>query len=101
MLLELQSDPILVQAEGEIVYANQALAELLAMDAAELPGRRVSEVVRGARAPGDWAGDEATPEARRLRRRDGTEVAVEVRSVGIAVEGRPGVQELYRPSRSR
>ncbi len=101
MLLELQSDPILVQAEGEIVYANQALAELLAMDAAELPGRRVSEVVRGEQTPDDWAGSEATPEGRRLRRRDGTEVPVDVRSVGIAVDGRPGVQELYRPSRSR
>lgn len=101
-LLELQSDPVLVQAEGEIIFANQALAELLAVDAADLPGRPVAEVVRnGGSDSGDWVEGAGLDEAggadlRRLLRGDGTEVAVEVRSVGVAVEGRPGSQDVFR-----
>lgn len=100
-LLELQDDPVLVQAEGEIIFANRALGELLAVDAAELRGRPVAEVIRGGPTTPDPDGSGSAQEAgaeqvRRLLRRDGTEVPMEVRSVGVAVEGRPGSQDIFR-----
>lgn len=83
-LLELSRDPVMVQAGGEIVYANRALGELLAVDATELTGSP---------APTDFVVEGG---AHHLHRPDGTRIPVEIQSVCVEVQGRRGTQVVLR-----
>ena len=99
-LLDMSPDPVLVEAEGEIIYANRALAELLATDVAGLAGRSLDEVLvpaepRGGPARGEGRGSEG-PSSRLLVRRDGSRIPVEINSLEVEVDGRPGSQVVIR-----
>jgi PAS domain S-box-containing protein len=96
-LLEMSPDAVMLEADGEIVYVNPAMAELLAMDAAELAGRPVGEIVSREGSSASWpSGGTGGFEAHNLMRGDGREVPVEVRRVGVELDGRPGTQALFR-----
>lgn len=100
-LLEMSPDAMMLEADGEILYVNSAMAELLAMDAAELAGRPVGEIVsREGQSSAPWPTANRTGadtfESRRLLRGDGSEVPVEVRRIGVDVDGRKGTQALFR-----
>lgn len=91
-LLEMSPDAMMLEADGEILYVNPAMAELLAMDAAELAGRPVGEIVGrqdASTGPGEV-------ESRSLLRGDGRKVPVEVRRVGVELDGRRGTQAVFR-----
>lgn len=99
-LLEMSPDAVMLEADGEILYVNPAMAELLAMDAGELAGRPVREIVLRAEPSPSWP-DPVGPgrrgvEAQSLLRGDGQQVTVEVRRMGVEVDGRPGTQTLFR-----
>jgi len=104
-LLETSPDAVMLEAEGEILYANPALAALLAMDAKDLAGRPVHDVLQplaterepvgaGASAPATGSGTD-----RLLLRVDGTEVAVQEHSVSVDIGGRRGRQTVFRELR--
>jgi len=100
LLLDMSPDPLLVEAEGEIIYANRAMARILAADVGELSGRPLDGVLvpGGLQHPpsgGQGAGAE-TPSSRLLVRQDGTRVPVEVSSVEVEVDGRRGTQLVFR-----
>ena len=77
-LLEMSPDAVMLEADGEIVYVNPAMAELLAMDAAELAGRPVGEIVSREGSSASWpSGGTGGFEAHNLMRGDGREVPVE------------------------
>jgi len=99
-LLEMSPDPVLVEAEGAIIYANRALAELLATEAAALAGLPLDEILlpaepRSGSPGGEGRGSEGSS-TRRLLRRDGSQVHVEISSVEVEIHGRPGTQAVFR-----
>lgn len=100
-LLEMSPEAMMLEADGEILYVNPAMAELLARDAAELAGRPVGEIVgqEGPSASAWLLSEPVEPgrfEAHSLVRGDGREVPVEVRRVGVQVDGRRGTQAVFR-----
>ncbi len=108
-LMEISYDGIAIHREGEIVFANPALAALLgAEDPGQLLGRDVKEFVsseyrevledrlRQVREQG-----EAPLFEERLLRLDGTAVDVEVAGVRTTYEGQPAVQVVIRDITAR
>jgi len=104
-LMELNPDPVLVQIEGEIVYANGPMEELMrCREEGELQGKSIREII----PEGEWEwreevirqveeGHRTGPLERTLVRCDGTHVDVIVRAVGVTLEGRRGTQAVIRP----
>lgn len=103
-LIELNPDPILVQIEGEIVYANAPMEKLMrCSEDGELEGMSIrtfipeeewewrQEVIRQIEE-----GHRIGPLERTLIRCDGTPVDVTVRAVGVTLDGRPGSQAVIR-----
>lgn len=101
-LVELSPEAVIVQVDDEVVYANEAMAELLGYsDAGELrslPIRRlipedqwewrqsvIREIEEGCRTG---------PLERTLLSRDGRAVEVVVRASGVSLEGRHGTQAV-------
>jgi diguanylate cyclase (GGDEF)-like protein/PAS domain S-box-containing protein len=104
-LVEHSPQPIVVQQQGVFVYLNPAAVRLLGAESeADLLGRPVTDVVhpddRGPReqpvAQGDEPGAESTVRERRVVRRDGDVLDVELVGVPIAYEGAPAIQIMAR-----
>lgn len=103
-LMELNPDPVLVQIEGEIIYANEAMEQLVGCaESGGLQGRDVRSLV----PEDEWAwrrevireveeGDRTGPLERTLLRRDGSAVEATVRAVGITLDGKRGTQAVIR-----
>lgn len=103
-LLQMNPDPVLVQVDDEIIYANRALEELLNCPEDDgLVGRSIEELVPD--AEWDWRrsvirdieeGARTGPLDRTLVRCDGSRVDVVVRAVGVTMDGKSGTQAVIR-----
>ena len=105
LLLEGLPDGVIVGCDGEIVFANRAAQDLLAVDNVEqFVGRSPAELVH----PEDRAtavararrvielGEPTALATERLLRTDGTAITVETVGLPIRHRGRPAVQLVFR-----
>jgi two-component system, cell cycle sensor histidine kinase and response regulator CckA len=103
-LVDLSPDAILVQAQGQIVFANQAAASLFG---APTPHDLLGQSFLDRIYPDDRPhflenlrkiqnGDKATPTEEKILRLDGGVVAAEGKGCAIMYEDRPAVQLIFR-----
>jgi diguanylate cyclase (GGDEF)-like protein/PAS domain S-box-containing protein len=104
-LVEHSPQPIVVQQEGVFAYLNPAAVRLLGAESeTELLGRQVTDVVHpedigAVEQPveqGSEIGAESSVRERRIVRRDGDVLDVELVSVPIVYEGAPAIQTMAR-----
>lgn len=104
-LVELNSDPVLVQSEGRVVLANDALRRLLdwGEDTSELTGTPIQDLIPA--HEWEWRnkalreveeGKNLGVVPRTLLRRDGSTVSVEITAVGVRLNGQAGSQALVK-----
>ncbi|MEX2526092.1 MAG: PAS domain-containing protein [Gemmatimonadota bacterium] len=104
-LVELNSDPVLVQSEGRVVLANDALRRLLdwGEDPSELTGTLIQDLIpahewewrsQALREVEEGKGLGVLP--RTLLRRDGSTVSVEITAVGVRLNGQAGSQAVVK-----
>ncbi len=104
-LVELSPDGILVQVDGEIVFANAACARIFGAESgAALIGRSIfeflhpachEEVKKRARELVEW-GSNAPPNEEKIVRLDGSVLDVEVTAIPVAYEDKRAAQVIIR-----
>jgi PAS domain S-box-containing protein len=106
-LVDLLIDPVTISRKGVLVYANQALGQLLGIPREQLVGRDLRDFLQ----PGELSAFEhqsaylsdgqASSWERRMRRSDGTTLLVDVRGRQITFGGEPAVLAVLRDMTQR
>lgn len=104
-LVEACGQAILIESEGEIVFANAAAAELFAIQSfRDLLGKRLQDLIPsfgGARPPGEAEAGSSRFKRHVLARTDGVGFEVEIAADACNYVGRGAVQIVLRAARDR